>query len=150
MNKELVENSVLKSISNNLMVDSVEETLVYYTNIGFKIIHKSPETGPPYWAFVKKDQVELFFQSKTSLRKEFPELEDFQKGGALTLWFQVDNVFQWYKEIKDKTDVIRPFGITSYNGAKEFVIMDINGFILHFSDFNLLKEIDKRKTKSKD
>ena len=146
----MLESSVLKSISNNLMVKDVDETLAYYTNLGFRIVHRSPETGSAYWAFVKKDQVELFFQSKTSLIEEFPELENHERGGALTLWFQVGNVFQWYEEIKDKTEVIRPFGITPYNGAKEFVIMDINGFILHFSDFDLFNEINKSKAESKE
>ncbi len=148
MSEEIVEQGVLKSMSNNLMVENVDMTLEYYTKLGFKIIHKSPETGSAYWAFVKKDQVELFFQSKTSLTEEFPELENYGKGGALTLWFRVDNVSQWYEEIKDKTEVIRPFGITPYNGAKEFVIIDMNGFILHFSDFDLMKEINKRKKKN--
>ena len=147
--QSFLENSVLKSISNNLMVKNVDETLVYYTNLGFNIIYKSPLEGLSYWAFVQKDNIELFFQSKKSLTKEFPELENHERGGALTLWFRVDNISQWYEEIKDKTEVIRPFGITSYNGAKEFVIMDRNGFILHFSDFDLLKEINKRNTESK-
>ena len=132
------------------MVKNVDETLTYYTNLGFKIIYKSPLEGPSYWAFVQKDNVELFFQSKTSLTEEFPELQNYERGGASTLWFRVDNISMWYEEIKDKTKVIRPFGITPYNGAKEFVIMDINGFILHFSDFDLLKEISKRKAKSKE
>lgn len=144
MNEKGLESSALKSISNTLMVNDVEETLSYYTNLGFKTIYKSPEAGSAYWAFVKKDGVELFFQSKSSLTEEFPELENYERGGALTLWFRVDNISQWYEEIKNKTEVIRPFGITSYNGAKEFVVMDINGFILHFSDFDILKEINKR------
>lgn len=141
----MVENTsgILKSIKNNLMVNNVDETLLYYTNIGFEIIYQSPTKGPAYWAYVRKDNVELFFQSKKSLTDEFPELIAQKQGGALTLWFNVENVSKWYDEIKDKTEVIRPFGITEYNGAKEFVIMDINGFILHFSDFDLLKEISK-------
>ena len=146
MKKEVLKSSRLTSISTNLMVNDVDETLAYYTNLGFEIIAKSPEVGTAYWAFVKKDEVELFFQSKGSLTKEFPELGNYDRGGALTLWFQVDNIAQWFEEIKDKTAVIRPLGITPYNGANEFVIMDINGFILHFSDFDLLKEINKRKT----
>ncbi len=146
---EKQKNSTLKSISNNLMVNNVDDTLDYYTNIGFNIIHKSPEEGAPYWAYVEKDDIELFFQSKKSLTEEFPELQKYEQGGALTLWFRVDNISKWYEEIKDKTEVIRPFGITDYNGAREFVIRDINGFILHFSDFDLIGEISKRKTESK-
>lgn len=137
--------STLKSISNNLMVESVDNTLDYYTNIGFNVLYKSTEKGVAYWAYVKRDNIELFFQSKKSLTKEFPELLEYNTGGALTLWFRVDNISEWYEEVKDKTDIIRPFGITEYNGAKEFVVRDINGFILHFSDFNLMSEINKRK-----
>lgn len=145
MNKNTTNKAVLQSIANTLMVSNVDETLAYYTNLGFEIVYKSPQTGAAYWAYIKKDNVELFFQSKESLTKEFPELENYNKGGAMTLWLRVDNIEQWYEEIKDKAEVIRPFGITPYNGAKEFVILDINGFILHFSDFDLLKEINKRK-----
>ncbi|WP_248722773.1 VOC family protein [Seonamhaeicola sp. ML3] len=143
MIEEKQETSVLKSISNNLMVQNVDETLNFYTGIGFNIVYKSAKNGVAYWAYIKKDNVELFFQSKESLTKEFPELQSYSNGGALTLWFQVDNISKWYEEVKDKTDVIRPFGITDYNGAKEFVIKDINGFILHFSDFDLKGEINK-------
>lgn len=134
---------MLKSLSNNLMVNNVDETLDYYTNIGFKVVYKSPEEGAAYWAYVKKDNIELFFQSKNSLTKEFPELQNYERGGALTLWFRVENISEWYKQIKDKTEVIRPFGITEYNGANEFVVRDINGFILHFSDFDLVGETAK-------
>ena len=147
MKRENHTTGVLKSISNNLMVNDVDETLIYYTNLGFKVIHKSPIEGPSYWAYVQKDNIELFFQSKKSLTKEIPELQKYKRGGALTLWFRVDNISKWYEDIKDKTEIIKPFGITDYNGAKEFVVMDINGFILHFSDFDLLSEINKQKTK---
>ena len=150
MNDEVLKSGVLRSISNNLMVDDVDKTLAYYTSLGFRIVHKSPEAGPAYWAFVKKDQVELFFQSRASLVEEFSELESYERGGSLTLWFRVDNISQWYEEIKDKTEIIRPFGITPYNGAKEFVVIDLNGFILHFSDYDILKEINKRQTESKE
>lgn len=142
MNKQTVEKAKLKSISINLMVESVEETLLYYTNLGFEVIHKSSELGHAYWAFVKKDGVQLFFQGKKSLTEEFPELESQTNGGALTLWFYVENIFVWYEQIKNKVTIIRPLGVTDYNGANEFVIMDLNGFILHFSDFNLEKALN--------
>ena len=54
MNKETLKSSVLKYISNTLMVKDVDETLAYYTHLGFKTRYKSPETGLTYWAFVKK------------------------------------------------------------------------------------------------
>ncbi len=141
--------SRLKSVSNTLMVENVDDTLRFYTDIGFEIVYQSPLKGPSYWAYTKKDDVEIFFQSKSSLTAEFPELEPHDKGGALTLWFRVENITQWYEEVREKVNIIRPLGITEYNGATEFVMMDPNGFILHFSDFDLIGEINKRrKTKT--
>ncbi|NQX91669.1 MAG: hypothetical protein HRT74_06010 [Flavobacteriales bacterium] len=129
------------------MVHNVDSTIEYYERIGFETVIKSVEDSPAYWAFVKKDNVELYFQSKDSLTQEFPELKGFEYGGAMTLWFQVDNIRQWYRRLSDKSHIIRPLGITDYNGANEFVIRDLNGFILHFSDFDLNAEIEKRKIK---
>lgn len=62
----------------------------------------------------KSEQLE----KKNSLEKNLEFVEDLQK---------------WYKAIKDKTNVIKPMHKTFY-GANEFAIMDINGFILTFSD----------------
>ena len=58
-------------------------------------------------------------------------------GGALTIWIQVHNIKEYYSQIKDKVEVINTLGVTEYNGATEFIILDVNGFILHFSDLIL-------------
>ena len=127
----------LKSISNNLMVEDVNETLKYYEALGFETKMKSPETGVCHWALVERDGLRLMFQSVSSLKAEFPELHNQESGGALTLWIQVDNISAYFAALPDFVEVIRPLGVTSYNGATEFVIQDLNGFILHFSDYDL-------------
>lgn len=77
------------------------------------------------------------FQSTASLQQEFVQLKGRKMGGALTIWIQVENIKEYYNQIKDKVEVIKPLGVTDYNGATEFVIKDVNGFILHFSDLEL-------------
>ncbi len=72
-------------------------------------------------------------QKETSIKSEYKELEDYKNGGALTLYIQVEGLQKWHETIKDKTNVIKPMHKTFY-GANEFAIMDINGFILTFSD----------------
>ncbi len=123
------------SITANLGAKNVDKTLQFYESIGFATLLKFPETGEVEWGLVQKDNTQLMFQNINSLSEEFPELNSNKKGGVLTLWFQVNNIKHWFEEIKDKCKVIRPLGITTYNGATEFVIKDLNGFILHFSDF---------------
>lgn len=125
----------LKAFTPNLMVKDVNQTVRYYTDIlGFQLVQSYPNTGIYNWAMVKKENATIMFQSSVSLKDEFKELENYDRGGALTFFIQVADTKLWYELIKDKVQIIKPYGITSYNGANEFVIMDPNGFILHFSD----------------
>lgn len=126
----------LKALHTNLMVDDVASTLSFYTSIGFSINQQAPEKNP-VWAYVTKDNASLMFQSTASLQQEFVQLKRQKMGGGLTIWIQVENIKEYYNQIKDKVEVIKPLGVTDYNGATEFVIQDVNGFILHFSDLEL-------------
>ena len=124
----------LKSLTPNLMVKDVNKTLDFYTNVlGFELLQTVPEKGTFDWGFVKSGNVMLMFQKDTSIKAEYKELENYEKGGALTLYIQVEELQKWHETIKDKTNVINPMHKTFY-GANEFAIMDINGFILTFSD----------------
>ena len=72
-------------------------------------------------------------QKEASLKSKYKELKDYESGGSLTLYIQVEDLQKWYETIKEKTNVIKQMHKTFY-GANEFAIMDINGFILTFSD----------------
>ena len=124
----------LQSLTPNLMVKDVNKTLDYYINVlGFELLQTVPEKGIFDWGFVKSGNVKLMIQKETSIKSEYKELEDYKNGGALTLYIQVEGLQKWHETIKDKTNVIKPMHKTFY-GANEFAIMDINGFILTFSD----------------
>lgn len=124
----------LKSLTPNLMVKDVNKTLDFYTNVlGFELLQTVPEKGTFDWGFVKSGNVKLMVQKETSIKSEYKELDGYENGGAQTLYIQVEGLQKWYETIKDKTNVIKPMHKTFY-GANEFAIMDINGFILTFSD----------------
>ena len=127
-------NMELKSLTPNLMVKDVNKTLDFYTNVlGFELLQTVPEDGIFEWGFVKYGNVKLMFQKETSIKSEYKELENFKNGGALTFYIRVEGLQNWYEKIKDKTNVIKPLHKTPYE-ANEFAIIDINGFILSFSD----------------
>lgn len=126
----------LKALHTNLMVDDVESTIFFYEKIGFEVVQKVPKNKPE-WAYIKKDNASLMFQSTSSLQKEFIQLKEQKMGGGLTIWIQVNNIKEYYHQIKDKAEIVKPLGVTEYNGATEFVIQDLNGFILHFSNLEL-------------
>ena len=75
------------------------------------------------------EKLEQLKEQKSNKRK----LELIERGGSLTLYIQVEDLQKWHETIKEKTNVIKQMHKTFY-GANEFAIMDINGFILTFSD----------------
>ncbi|MEM1137794.1 MAG: VOC family protein [Bacteroidota bacterium] len=124
----------LQSLTPNLMVKDVNETLDFYINVlNFKLLDTVPESGSFDWGFVESGEVKLMFQKETSIKAEYKELEPYEKGGALTMYIRVDKVDELYNSMKDKTTVVKPLSKTFY-GANEFAIEDLNGFILTFSD----------------
>jgi len=62
----------LKSLTPNLMVNDVEETIEYYTDIlGFTLLMTVPETGKLDWAMVKRNDVVIMFQSSKNKSSSF-------------------------------------------------------------------------------
>ena len=120
----------IKKLTPNLIVTDVKETVDFYHRVlGFEV-----KTFYPEWAHLAKDDCEIMFQPAASLIKEFPELSSSTMGGSLTLFFRLDDPAALFERVKDEANIIRPLGVTSYNGATEFVVRDLNGYILHFSD----------------
>ncbi|WP_298531952.1 VOC family protein [uncultured Algibacter sp.] len=124
----------LESLIPNIMVKDVSATLDYYIDsLGFKLIDTNPESGQFEWGYVMLDNVGLMFQEEKSLKNEYKEIEPMQVGGALTFYIRIKNIHDYYSKISDKVTVIKPINKTFY-GTNEFAIMDINGFVLTFSE----------------
>ncbi len=124
-----------ESLTPNIMVKDVNQTLDYYRNIlGFEIIDTNPTDGQFEWGFVKKGEAGLMFQELSSLRAEYPSLSSTPLGGALTFYVLVqENIESWFSKLEGRVKVVKALNTTFY-GTKEFAIEDINGFILTFSE----------------
>ena len=125
----------LKSLTPNLMVNDVEETIEYYTDIlGFTLLKTVPEKGELDWAMVKRSDIVLMFQSKKSLASELPRLKGEKPGGGLTLYVKVDNITVLHEEFyNNEVEIISDLESTFYDTI-EFTIVDVNGYILTFSE----------------
>jgi uncharacterized glyoxalase superfamily protein PhnB len=123
----------LKSMTPNLMVESVNETVEFYKKIGFQIIATVPEEGKLDWAMLQHGNVMLMLQNRNNMVAEYPSLNDQQRGGGLTLFIEVDDVSSIFSEIRETANVIKDLHITFY-GMKEFAIEDCNNFILTFAE----------------
>jgi uncharacterized glyoxalase superfamily protein PhnB len=125
----------LNSLTPNLMVNDVEETLEYYTDIlGFTVLMTVPEKGTLDWAMVKRNDVVIMFQTKKSLTSELPRLQSEKPGGGLTFYIKVDRITELHEELyNNEVEIISDLESTFYNTI-EFSIADLNGYVLTFSE----------------
>ena len=121
---------MFKTLSPNIMVDDLPGTIRFYTEqMGFTLEATAPQQPPYDWASLRRDGVNLMFQTRASLGGDVPALKDRPIGGALTFYIQVADVEALYAELKDKVDIQREPQTTFY-GAREFDCRDCNGYLL--------------------
>lgn len=125
---------MLKSLTPNLMVHDVNQTLAYYKkNFGAEVRNTVPEEGTLTWAMIKIDDVMLMFQSTQSLEEDISILQGLKPGGGLTFFVQMTGVQALHDRIKDDVEIVDAMRETFY-GMKEFTIRDLNGYFLTFAE----------------
>jgi uncharacterized glyoxalase superfamily protein PhnB len=137
----------LQSITPNLMVKDVTKSVEYYTQtLGFNLfmwvdfdkqadfdgIHDGVEYA---FAILKSWDYELMLQSEKSLADDLPFLNKWYTDSSVALYIKIENIDEYYKQIKDKVKIVKDIETTWY-GMKEFYIKDLNGYILGFAEMN--------------
>jgi uncharacterized glyoxalase superfamily protein PhnB len=125
----------LNSLTPNLMVKDVEETIEYYTDVlGFTLLMTVPETGKLDWAMVKRNDVVIMFQTKKRLSSGLPRMASEKPGGGLTFYIKVDRISEIHEELyNNEAEIISDLESTFYNTI-EFSVVDVNGYVLTFSE----------------
>jgi uncharacterized glyoxalase superfamily protein PhnB len=122
----------MESISPNIFVKDINETIKFYQSIGFETIMRVPEEGNLVWVMMACGNVNFMFQTFDSLGSEIPAISR-QDGGSLLLYIQTKEIRVFHDKIKDKVNVIKGLEKTFY-GATEFSIQDNNGYVLTFAE----------------
>ena len=123
----------MESISPNIFVKNIDETIKFYELLDFQLTMKVPEQGGGLvWAMMTCGKVNFMFQTFASLGDDLPEISR-QDGGSLLLYIQIKGIRQYHDRIKDRVDILKGLEKTFY-GATEFSIQDINGHILTFAE----------------
>src|SRR5213593_1634541 len=100
--------TTLKKLTPNLMVEDVNRTIAFYKDVlGFQLLATVPETGQFGWAMMKRDNVEIMFQSRASLSEEIPLFSEKAVGGSLTLYIDVEDVQSMYAAVQGKARVVQ-------------------------------------------
>lgn len=122
---------MFKSLMPNIMTESIEETIEFYTKkLSFTVVEKvEPEEGKAVFVIFSKDNCLLSFQEKSSLIEEYNTLKTSQIKPTFTLFFKVENVDELYRNLSVDITIASELHETFY-GTKEFAIFDNNGNIL--------------------
>lgn len=124
------------SLTPNLMVNDVNKTVEYYNNLfDFELVMSVPEKGKYEWAMMKNGGATIMFQEKESLSKELKSLQNKPLNATMNLYINTNNIESLYKKVKI-TEKIEIELNTTFYGAKEFSMTDLNGYILTFAENN--------------
>ena len=122
----------MESLSPNIFVKDINETIAFYKTLGFDLVMTVPEKGDYVWAMMTRGSVSFMFQTFASLGDTLPDISR-RDGGSLLLYIKLKNIRAFFDSVKDKVTVLHGLGKTFY-GATEFSIKDNNGYVLTFAE----------------
>ena len=122
----------MDSMSPNIFVKNINETIDFYKHLGFNLVTTVPEEGNPVWAMMNCGNATFMFQTFESLGNELPTISR-ENGGSLLFYFKITAIRNFFDQIKDNVKVIKGLEVTFY-GATEFSIEDNNGYLLTFAE----------------
>jgi len=122
----------MNSLSPNIFVRDIKQTIDFYKQLGFKVTMTVPEEGEPVWVMMTNENVAFMFQTFESLGDEIREIKR-RDGGSLLFYIQIKNIQKFLDQVKDKVKVVKGREKTFY-GATEFSILDNNGYVLTFAE----------------
>lgn len=146
-----VDDSPMKSLTPNLMVEDVRASVEFYEQFGFDVrmavpegsdedgggdeddVHDELAPGERYvYAQITAGDVELMLQEAASLASDVPVLADADTGGSCTLYVQVEDVDSLYESVADDAEILVEPNETWY-GMYEFYVRDPDGYVLGFA-----------------
>jgi len=122
----------METISPNIIVKDIHQTISFYKLLGFELIATVPEQGDYTWAMMKSGNVVFMFQTFESLAGELPAISR-QDGGSLLFYIGIKNIRSFFENIKDNVKIVKGLEKAFY-GATEFSIIDNNNYILTFAE----------------
>jgi catechol 2,3-dioxygenase-like lactoylglutathione lyase family enzyme len=120
-------------VTPNLIVSSVERSLAFYTDVlGFARGMTVPEQSPFVFASVTSGPVEVFFNDRSTVAKESPQMAGLALGGGNTMFIEVEDIDGLHDRIKPNATIVLPI-VTQWYGMREFAVTDPDGYVITFA-----------------
>lgn len=124
----------IQKLTPNLIVSSVERSLAFYEGVlGFTRGMTVPEQPPFVFAAVTNGPVEIFFNDRSTVSKESPQMAGLGPGGGNTMFIELTGVDAFHDDIKDRVTILMPLA-TQWYGMREFAIADPDGYVITFAE----------------
>ena len=119
---------LFKSIRPTLQSNDVHATIQFYCQVlGFTLQETLEREGVIKWAIVARESTSVMFTSREAAGSQPPNLS-----GELN--FYIDDVDQYWENLKDKCEVVHPIKNNMSNSRRQFAIRDNNGYELRFGN----------------
>jgi uncharacterized glyoxalase superfamily protein PhnB len=117
-----------------LIVDRVEPCLKFWVDrFGFTVANEVPGPDGLVFASVKKEAIELMFQTRASVVAEAPGTEKELEGHSIALFFTVDDLSAVERAIAG-APIVKPRHETFY-GSTEIYVREPGGNTVGFAQF---------------
>jgi uncharacterized glyoxalase superfamily protein PhnB len=124
----------IQKLTPNLIVSSVDRSLAFYERVlGFTRGMTVPEQPPFVFAAVTSGPVEIFFNDRSTVSKESPQMANLGPGGGNTMFIELTGVDAFHDRIKDRVTILMPL-TTQWYGMREFAIADPDGYVITFAE----------------
>ena len=125
-------------VTPNLVVSNVERSLAFYRDVlGFSVTATVPDAGPFVFAWMQRDGVSVFLNSRESVA-EHADLASRPLGGTATLFITIEaadvaaGVDGLFASVAPRARVMRGLKDQFY-GMREFGIEDPDGYVIFFA-----------------
>jgi catechol 2,3-dioxygenase-like lactoylglutathione lyase family enzyme len=124
----------IQKLTPNLIVSNVDRSLAFYEGVlGFTRGMTVPEQPPFVFAAVTSGPVEIFFNDRSTVSKESPQMAGLGPGGGNTMFIELTGVDPFHDAIKDRVTILMPL-TTQWYGMREFAIADLDGYVITFAE----------------
>jgi uncharacterized glyoxalase superfamily protein PhnB len=122
------------SVTPNLLVQNVERSTAFYTNVlGFHIKQTVPEQAPFVFVWLERDGVPVFVNDPKAVEDDLPASAHRIPGGTATLYFVITGIDAFHAQVQSQAKVVMPLK-TQFYGMREFAIEDPDGHLLTFAE----------------
>jgi len=123
----------VKRITPVLYVEEIEPCVDFWTSrFGFQKTVEVPDGGRLGFVILRKDDLEIMYQSFASAAKDAPAIAKDIEGGRTFLYIEVDKLEPFIAAAKN-ANVVLPARTTFY-GAQEIGLKDPTGHVVVFAE----------------